>query len=297
MKSHSLFARILMATDLSAASQVAYRVARDLAVLLNAHLLLLHVFEYAGAASPMTGGIAEGLSAFRQSAEHELELLLLDSAKHGLTVEGRITDGIVSEVILETAGQQRIDLVVMGTRRTTGLERFLLGSTAEVVFRSSDCPVLTAGPRVLTPTGPPHTRGPIVFATDLSHMSTAAVRSAAFLCERTGVPLHCLHVLPRCDLKPGDEDALRRTSAAAIGQMIHEGGFAIGDPLCAIACDDDASTGVLDYAAQHKASLIVLGVRHASPVAAHLPGKIACQIIAGAACPVLVATDQLRSRC
>ncbi len=39
--------------------------------------------------------------------------------------------------------EESIDLVVMGTHGATGLRRLVMGSTAENVVRTANCPVLT----------------------------------------------------------------------------------------------------------------------------------------------------------
>jgi len=44
---------------------------------------------------------------------------------------------------------------------------------------------------------------------------------------------------------------------------------------------------VVDYAKQHDAQLIVLGVRQTSMLASHLPAQIAYRMITEAPCPVL----------
>jgi nucleotide-binding universal stress UspA family protein len=45
--------------------------------------------------------------------------------------------------VLERLERGDIDLVVMGTHGRSGLSRWVMGSTAEKVLRSSPCPVLT----------------------------------------------------------------------------------------------------------------------------------------------------------
>lgn len=45
--------------------------------------------------------------------------------------------------IIETAGEQNVDLVIIATHGHTGMEHILFGSTAEKVIRKAPCPVLT----------------------------------------------------------------------------------------------------------------------------------------------------------
>lgn len=57
-----------------------------------------------------------------------------------------IEDGQAEEVIIDTAHDHDIDLVVMGTQARTGVDRVILGSVAEAVVRQSPVPVLTVTP-------------------------------------------------------------------------------------------------------------------------------------------------------
>jgi len=61
----------------------------------------------------------------------------------------------------------------------------------------------------------------------------------------------------------------------------------IAEPVLSIAYGSEVSNAIVDYANAHRATLIVLGVRRSSMVAAHLPAHIAYRIITEAPCPVL----------
>lgn len=50
------------------------------------------------------------------------------------------------ESIVEYVDTNDIDLVVMGTRGRSGIQRFILGSVAEEVIRTADAPVMTIKP-------------------------------------------------------------------------------------------------------------------------------------------------------
>jgi nucleotide-binding universal stress UspA family protein len=54
-----------------------------------------------------------------------------------------LREGTPVEEILNAARETSADLIVMGTHGRTGLPHVLLGSVAERVVRSAQCPVLT----------------------------------------------------------------------------------------------------------------------------------------------------------
>ncbi len=48
----------------------------------------------------------------------------------------------VAESIINYASEQKADLIVIGTRGTSGLKRLVLGSVASAVVAHASCPVL-----------------------------------------------------------------------------------------------------------------------------------------------------------
>lgn len=64
----------------------------------------------------------------------------------GLGAVTGVHEGSPSETIVEYAGNHGIDMIVMGTQGRTGLDRYLLGSTAARVLRRAELPVLTVKP-------------------------------------------------------------------------------------------------------------------------------------------------------
>ena len=85
-------------------------------------------------------------------------------------------------------------LVVVGTHGRPGISKVLMGSVAERIFRQASCPVLTVGPNV---SGEPeaivdmHT---ILFPTDFSPESVAAVPYATSLAQEHQARVYLLHV-------------------------------------------------------------------------------------------------------
>jgi nucleotide-binding universal stress UspA family protein len=63
---------------------------------------------------------------------------------HGsIRVETKIVEGFPPEEILEQARHVGADLIAMGTHGRSGLDRLVLGSTAERVLANAPCPILT----------------------------------------------------------------------------------------------------------------------------------------------------------
>jgi nucleotide-binding universal stress UspA family protein len=76
------------------------------------------------------GKSLERISDIVEEKENEVKLTL------------KTEEGSPADVVLKTIKEEDIDLVVIGTSGKHGLDRFLLGSVAEKVVRSSTCPVM-----------------------------------------------------------------------------------------------------------------------------------------------------------
>ena len=138
--------KILCPTDFSAASDHALGEAVDLAKALGAKIKVIHVFQrpigVALEGAPVT---IEAAEQFLQQAHAELKKVLEDLRKDwqdkGVELEVELIEGAPYSAIVEEAAQ--CDLVVMATHGRTGFQRFMLGSVAERVVRTSNCPVMT----------------------------------------------------------------------------------------------------------------------------------------------------------
>jgi len=62
--------------------------------------------------------------------------------QEGVVVEGIVPHGRPDEVIVQTANAKNSDLIILGSRGRTGLERVLLGGTSERVIDQARCAVL-----------------------------------------------------------------------------------------------------------------------------------------------------------
>ncbi len=60
----------------------------------------------------------------------------------GFAVEKHAREGDPAHVIIDVAGEQDADLIVVGARGTTGLRRFMLGSVSSKLAHHAPCSVL-----------------------------------------------------------------------------------------------------------------------------------------------------------
>ncbi len=281
------FRRILVATDFSGASHAALNMALRLSLNFQAHLSLLHVFEYSEAVGSSAGGTVEGLNALEELALQRLNHALLEVKETGVKASIVTRTGIAPKAILETVVAEKIDLVILGTNGFRGLERLAHGSTAEAVLRKSTCPVLTIGPHATHCMTIKPPEGAIVFATDFNRASAPAIGYAASFAHLLEAQLRCLHVLPRMVEGNSQDDVVPAIIKVALHHVANECKAVGQDTVCDIGYGCDVSYAVVDYAKQHDAQLIVLGVRQTSMLASHLPAHIAYRIITEAPCPVL----------
>ena len=139
--------KILVPVDFSPYSEEALSYAKELAALYGAGLQLLHTIEepaYPYFYNPgVTFSPIEHLEALRVKAEEAMDKLLAETKGPEVPAERFVATGRPSSEIAGFAEEHGSDLVVIATHGLTGLERLLVGSTAEHVVRLAPCPVFT----------------------------------------------------------------------------------------------------------------------------------------------------------
>jgi universal stress protein A len=135
---------VLVPIDFSATADRALAYAIALAQQLQARLTLLHVLEMTPVTmDEMTAGVtATYLEAQETEAQHLLQASLERVQRAGLQGDSLLVQGTPTQMIVDMAGEQGVDLILMGTHGRTGLAHMFLGSVAEHVVRAAPCPVL-----------------------------------------------------------------------------------------------------------------------------------------------------------
>jgi nucleotide-binding universal stress UspA family protein len=139
--------KILVPVDFSTQSTHALDCAKTLAEKFEAPIHLLTVVpdpfmlpNPSGLYMPLPAGYVEGL---QRDAEAHLQELLPPVERARLQVHSAVLFGDPAMKILDYAGLETIDLIVMGTHGRGGFAHALMGSVAEKVVRAATCPVLT----------------------------------------------------------------------------------------------------------------------------------------------------------
>ena len=279
--------RILLATDFSAVSNSAASYARVLARRFSSSVEIANVFESAPPRSygePIVSGTAEER---RRLVEVKLEHLRADFSALGINARTVSREGHRASVtLLKMVTEQRIDLIVAGTRSKSGIERRVLGSTAEQLIRSAACPVFTVGPHAKQP--PPLFFERIVYATDfLLEAAKAAVYAVSFA-EDSGAHLYVCHVLGPQRASSGMRKLPESAFYSALKQMIPDSSYDWCKPECVVE-HGDAAEAILELAARVHADLIVLGAHKDWSWLTPEDRGIVPSVWSRAACPILTA--------
>ncbi len=137
--------RILVPLDFSTNSARALDYAHGLAVKFDAALHLVHVCEVPSMMTPALDAYAIAYADWSQrlGEEAEKELIKITPALADVKVTTEVLFGPPASAIVEAAGTNKVDLIVMGTHGHGAVMHALMGNVAERVVRTASCPVLT----------------------------------------------------------------------------------------------------------------------------------------------------------
>jgi nucleotide-binding universal stress UspA family protein len=141
------YRRILIATDFSESSAHAVRTARNLGLLDETEVLLLHVFDAPAKGLMYRAAIpASDMKDYADDEERRAGSKMIEFVDQvGLNPDRHIlklAEEPASTIIKDCARHERADLVVVGTRGQSGIGPLLLGSVAQGVLQGSDVDVI-----------------------------------------------------------------------------------------------------------------------------------------------------------
>ncbi len=165
-----------------------------------------------------------------------------------------IESGSPVKKIIEIAGREKSDLIVMGKRGMSALEKVLVGSVANGVLRHSPAPVLFVGKKRLRPE-----IRKILVPTDFSKREDVERDFAWELASMFGADLTLLHVLALYNYRVGPESAeamLKDLLARLRRREVRERkNFKVSEEVIR---DFNAAAGIVNYAQSKKFDLIAI---------------------------------------
>ncbi|KKG11490.1 universal stress protein [Methanosarcina sp. 2.H.A.1B.4] len=139
-----LYRKIMIATDGSESARKAADTAIELARLSGAKIYAVCVIDrsiYSSAPEDMEWEEAM-YDRFRELGEEAVSYVEKTAKNAGLQVEPTLLEGHPAEEIVNFAEKNGVDLIIVGSLGKSGIERFLIGSVSENVFRNAKGPVL-----------------------------------------------------------------------------------------------------------------------------------------------------------
>lgn len=248
--------KILVATDLTPASQSAVALAADLSETLEAEVILFN------AISPITyvdyGAFDDDtMSRAVVDQSKRIEARLAEMAKEyfpqHVRVQTRAVSGYPISSICATADGENVDLIIMGTHGRNPVMSFLIGSVVQgVQFRTSR-PIITVPPaknpmeqqEIMT----------ILCPVNFTDIALKALEHAAQLGAKLGADVLALHLV-----EP-EEIADLRDVTRRLDQWIPESIKEVCE-VRVLVRRGDAAEEVVRYANQQNVDLIVIGAKH-----------------------------------
>lgn len=111
------------------------------------HVILLHVIERPNLPGVVENVVADLLRQPEAWAHRTLEEAYAVRVREaGVECRTVIESGKPSQVIVEIARANQVNMIIMGTHGHSGIPHMMLGSVADKVLRLAPCPVLVVRP-------------------------------------------------------------------------------------------------------------------------------------------------------
>lgn len=300
---------ILCAVDFSRPSAIALTAAERIASTFQQPLAIVTVADPLLAAAEGVASGSEPLALLTEALAGFVDETLGAgvSSRHPL----RVPVGEPSSQILAAADAVNAQLVVLSTRGASGVGKFVFGSTAERVLRTTTRPVLVVPPGV--DGGPMRTLGAmqeVLAPIDFHENALEDARIADRVARASHARLRLLHVVPGSDA--GRWAVLQQTMAARLDEQLggahasaldaaraaleHLGDQLGGTPGPTLeVAEGSIAERVADVADRADVDLVVLGLRGVPGLLGNTRvGSVAYRVLCASPVPVLALPHEAR---
>ncbi len=263
--------RVLLCTDGSEFSEGAIREAISIAKSCKSKLYVISVVEV----NPEFEAYAPGLvEKIEKDTRKHLEAIKERAEKEGVTCETITHEGEEPyRYIVKESSRLKADLIVMGRRGRTGINRLMMGSVTARVIGHADCNVL------VVPRAAVFTCKKILIATDGSEFSDKAVQEALDIAAASKSEVVIVSVASS-DSEVREAEGFVREA----GEKAEKKGIKVttGTPVGTVY------EKIIDVAEKENVDLIVVGSHGRTGLKRLLMGSVAERVIGHASCTVLV---------
>lgn len=226
--------------------------------------------------------LADWIKEKESKASDRLKAIAGEMEAKGLRFTTRITQGVPYLRIIETAGEENADLIVMGKGRAE--ESNILGATSLKVIRRSMIPVL-----VVKTNGPPKEIKRILVPTDLYDIESRDLRFALDFSHDLDVEIYSLNVVVTGEGKypPEVVERMRGNAYDKLTQRIEEA--KLGENVeTVVSTAKNAWIGIVNFAQEKDIDLIVMSTYQGGKFRREeFIGSVAERVVQNAPCPVI----------
>ncbi len=196
--------KILVPTDFSEQAIYAMEFACQIAQKSDASIHVLHLVDLSGfidysaignsySMLGTTAGIGfdeKVLKSLSENAEEKMNEFLKKISDYNIKISTKIEFGNAFQFIVEEVKEGGFNLVVMGSKGSSGVEEFLVGSNTEKVVRHAKCPVITVKSKVDF-----GAMKNIVYASKFTHDESHVISELKKISDLNGATIHLVRVV------------------------------------------------------------------------------------------------------
>ncbi|OIV43011.1 universal stress protein [Flavobacterium johnsoniae] len=268
--------RILVPTDFSEHAEHALKAAAQIAKKNGSEIIILHMLELPHQTNDaIFGGVSiPETMLFMQKANEMLDKISQSSFLEGISITEVVKMDKPIHGITQIGKEQDIDLIVMGSHGSSGIEELLIGSNTEKVVRNSEIPVL-----VIKKDVPDFKVENIVFASDFTEETKKPFQKLLNFTKFFDAKIHLVSICTPNSFKP------THTAEKAIKDFASE--FNLSNYSTNIYNDTNIEKGIINFSNSINADIIGMCTHGRTGFAHFFNGSISEGLVNHAVRPIV----------